>query len=163
MFAYSTIHLFGWWEPIFEALWALSFGFIWVNCKHFRMLVASLQNSLTISTKGNDRKHFRVLACHMYLQTCRLRWPKPFSKIDRFLCYSEFWKILWIFKNLCTGWSLQMRRFKLNFEFGLGKGVPVSFSPPTTFLSEDFDWSKFLSLIGEDKNWIFPIGYSKSS
>ena len=33
----------------------------------------------------------------------------------------------------------------------------------TTFLLEDFESSKFLSLIGEDTNWFFPIGYSKSS
>ena len=46
-----------------------------------------------------------------------------------------------------------MRRFKLNFEYGLGKGVPVSFSPPTTFLSEDFVSSKFLSLIVSEKLW----------
>ena len=45
------------------------------------------------------------------------------------------------------------RRFKLIFEFGLGKGVPVSFSPPTTFLSEDLESSKILSLIREDTNW----------
>ena len=33
----------------------------------------------------------------------------------------------------------------------------------TTFLLEDFESSKFFSLIGEDTNWFFPIGYSKSS
>ena len=33
----------------------------------------------------------------------------------------------------------------------------------TTFLLEDFESSKFLSLIGENSNWFFPIGYSKSS
>ena len=52
---------------------------------------------------------------------------------------------------------------KLNFGFGLGKGVSVSFSRPTVFLLEDFESLKFLSLIGEDTNWLFPIGYSNSS
>ena len=37
------------------------------------------------------------------------------------------------------------------------------FIPKTTFLLEDFESSKFLSLIGGDTNWFFPIGYSKSS
>ena len=33
----------------------------------------------------------------------------------------------------------------------------------TTFLLEDFESLKFSSMIGEDTNWFFPIGYSKSS
>ena len=31
------------------------------------------------------------------------------------------------------------------------------------FSKEDFESSKFLSLSGEETNWFFPIGYSKSS
>ena len=49
-----------------------------------------------------------------------------------------------------------MRRFKLNFGFGLGKGVHVS-SPPTTFHIEDFvkpiGNNQFVSSPISDKNF----------
>ena len=52
--------------------------------------------------------------------------------------------------------------------FGIRNTVNLSSSNfskiiETLFHIEDFESSKFLSLIGEDTNWFFPIGYSKSS
>ena len=40
----------------------------------------------------------------------------------------------------------------------LRSGMMLETTTETTFLLEDFESSKFVSLIGEATNWFFPIG-----